>query len=419
MNDVTVCPFDVNLGHAGILGNGILLQLNALREVDPIHWSDSSGCWIITRHADVIDALDGKFPLSCKRLVQVTFPGIAPENRERLFPNIMRYLPNWIIDVDPPVHTRLRKLLIAALNRKVVDAVKPFVQLRVSTLLDKLENQPVIEFGEEIGRQLPGSTILKLLGISQEYLPRLRGWANSFQEAIAVPGVSIEALQRAERSFAEMNELFTQVIEERRKAPQEDLITALVQANDAGDKLSLEEMLGAIQLTIVAGHDTTHNTLSLGMAALAEHPEYWDYMYCNPDKIQDTVMELMRHMAMSTSQPRVITEDFEWHGKQLKAGQVAFIMLAGGNRDPRVFADPERLDPCRGNIQGESLVFAPGMHHCIGHLLGKLQVQEFFGEMVKRFEGADLLDAKLNFMPQIAFRGLYNLNVRMIPRRKS
>ena len=330
----------------------------------------------------------------------------------------MKYMPNWIIDVDPPIHTRLRKLLITALNRKVVDAVRPFVQQRVATLLDKLEAQPTIEFSEEIGRQLPGSTILKLLGIPQEHLPRLREWAGAFVEAVAVPGVSAEALQRCENAFADMNKLFGEIIEKRRAAPEEDLITALVQANDAGDKLSTEEMIGACQLVIVAGHDTTHNTLSLGMAALADNPGFWDYMYRNPDKTLDCIMELMRYVAMSTSQPRIAAEDFEWHGKQIKKGQVVFLMLAGGNRDPRVFADPEKLDYLRDNNMSDSLVFAPGMHHCIGHLLGKLQITEFFGEMVKRFEGAELLDDKLNFMPQIAFRGLYNLNVRMIPRQK-
>ena len=402
---------DVDLSQAGPLGNEILRQLDRVREHEGVHWSPASQCWIVTRHSELTRALRGELPLSCDRLVAVTFAGVPVEERVKRYPNIMRYMPNWIIDLDPPDHTRLRKLLMAAFNRRVVESIRPFVQQRVRTLMDRLEAQPTIEFNEQIARQLPGSVILKLLGLPPEHIGRLRAWSNAFMEAVAVPGVSHTALQAFEDAMAEMNTILTAEIEKRKTQPQEDLLTELVRANEEGDALSLDEMLGALHVLVVAGHDTTSNTMTMGLGTLIEHPEAWDYMYRHPDRILESVMELMRHMSMATSQPRFATQDFEWAGQSIKRGQMIFLMLAAGNRDPRVFADPLKLDLTRPNDR--SLTFAPGLHYCIGHLLAKMQVCEFFLELTKRFERAELLDPKWDFMPQIAFRGLYQLNVRM------
>lgn len=410
---------DVDLSQAGVLGNEILQRLNAVREHDGVHWSEASQCWLITRHEELVRALNDEFPLSLDRLIHVTLPSVPVDERVKRYPLMMQYMQNWIINLDPPAHTRVRRLVMAAFNRKVVEGLRPYVQERVATLMHKLETEGVersIEFNEEIGRPLPGSVILKLLGLPPENLPRLRDWATAFVEAVAVPGVSDAALQRFEDALADMNGLLTTEIEKRRVEPQDDLLTAMVKANEAGDTLSLDEMLGTLHVLVVAGHDTTASSMTMGLATMIAHPESWDYMYTHPEKTMDCVLELARHMAMATSQPRFVLRDFEWNGHQIKQGQVVFLMLAAGNRDPRVFPDPEKLDFERRNDR--SLTFAPGAHHCIGHLVAKLQLTEFFGELVKRFEGAELLDEKLDFMPQIAFRGLNQLKVRMKPRQR-
>ncbi|HKZ72990.1 MAG TPA: cytochrome P450 [Steroidobacteraceae bacterium] len=407
--------FDVDISQVGRLGNAFLEELNKLRELDPVHWSAASRCWLITRHADVDDALQGKLPLSLKRNVNIIFGGIPEEERAKRFPTLMRYIPDWIIEQDPPEHPRLRKLLVKAFNKKVVDSVRPFVRERVALLMDKLERQPQLEFNEEIARLLPGSVILKLLGLSQDYFPKLRGWSAAFMEGIGVPYADMAAKKRADDAMAEMNAVFAAEIDERRRSPRDDLLSSMLAATEDGETLTEIEMLGALQVLIVAGHDTTSNTMTLGLAALAEHPDFWDYMYRRPEKTLECCLELMRYIAMSTSQPRIAAEDFTWHGKQLRKGDLIFLMLAAANRDPRAFENPEAMDVHRNNER--SMVFAPGLHHCIGHLLAKMQVADFFGELVQRFEGAEILDPRLAFMPQVAFRGLYELNVRLKPRQ--
>jgi cytochrome P450 len=406
---------DIDFSKAGALGNDFISELSTLREQSPVFWSPRSGCWVVTRHADVSQALSGQYPLSTKRLVEIGLRGVPVADRARLFPTLMRFMPHWIIDVDPPVHTRLRKLLVKAFSRRVVEGARPFARVRISTLLEGLAERSSIEFGEEVARQLPGSVILKLLGLPQEHLTRLRDWSNALQEGIGVPFADVDAVSRADRAMAEMNEVLLPELAARRASGRDDLLTALVEAAEDGDSLSEEEMLGGLHVLIVAGHDTTSKTLTLGLEALARHPEAWEYLYRHPDGTLDVCLELMRYIAMSTSQPRIASEDFDWHGQQVRRGDIVFLMLAAANRDPRAFAEPERLDVARNT--DSSMVFAPGLHHCIGHLLAKMQVEEFFAALVRVFAGATILDAKLQFMPQVAFRGLYQLNVRLHPRQ--
>jgi cytochrome P450 len=403
--------FDVDLARAGQLGESFIAELGKLRELDPVHWSDASKCWLVTRHGDINDGLQGRFPLSNKRLVGIGLGAIPAAERERLFPTMMKYMPKWIIDLDPPEHSRQRKLLLKAFNKRAVEAVRPFVKERVAHLLDKLALQPEIEFNEEIARQLPGSVILKLIGLPQEHLSMLRAWSNGLQTGVGVPFAEAAALKAADRAMEEMNRVLIPEIEARRSHPRDDLLTSLLHAVEDDQSLSLDEMLGSLHVLIVAGHDTTSNTISLGLAALAKNPGVWDYLYRNSDKSLDVCLELMRYIAMATSQPRIASEDFDWHGKHVKRGDVVFLMLAAGNRDARIFAEPERFDPERNNDQ--SLVFGPGVHHCIGHLLAKMQITEFYEALVQRFAGAQILDDPLTFMPQVAFRGLSSLNVRM------
>jgi pimeloyl-[acyl-carrier protein] synthase len=413
MNVAAIAP-DVDLSQVSALGESLLTELDRLREFDPIHWSPATGAWLVTRHADIVRAFSGELPLSVNPARRTTFAVLAPEELQQRIPTLLTYMAKWIVSNDPPVHTRMRKLLVKAFSKKVVESVRPYVQARVAQLLgDTAPNQP-LEFVEGIARQLPGGVILKLMGLPQEYLPRLKSWANAFQAGLASSRPEIKWLEAADQAMIEMNEIFCKAIAEHRVAPREDLLTSLIEATEDGESLSEDEMLAALSLILVAGHDTTHNSMTLGLVALGRSPQNWRYMYEHPDRTLSCVNEIMRLSAMSAALPRVATEDFEWHGKTIRAGDPLYLMQAAGNRDPRVYAHADRLDLDRDNSQ--SLVFAPGLHHCVGHLLAKMQLTEFFGALVQRFEGVEFLDPALDFMPQIVFRGLYKLNIRLKPR---
>ena len=209
----------------------------------------------------------------------------------------------------------------------------------------------------------------------------------------------------------EMKALFDRELARRRHEPTDDFISEMLLARDGADQLSEEEILGVCYVVLIAGHDTTMNTMALDTVALAADANARRYILEHPDEIGNCVLELGRYTAMSTTMPRIVAEDFEWHGQKLRKGDVVFLMIAGANRDARVFANPESIDMTRPT--DEVLAFGSGIHHCIGHLLAKMQLGEFLPEFLRRFDPIEVLDARLNFSPSISQRGLETLHLRL------
>jgi cytochrome P450 len=302
--------------------------------------------------------------------------------------------------------------MLKAFGRTVGEGLRPHARRFIQEALDEAGRKGDVEFVSTIGRIIPGRTILKQLGLEDEHLPRLHYWSVILNQSGNV-NLPLEDLQKIEQVLLEMRSLFLPEIEKRRRNPTDDFLSALVTANEAGDQLSLEEMLGICYITLIAGHDTTANTMGLATAALAAHPEACDYIRRHPENIANEVMELSRYAAMSTAMSRRVARDFVWNGHEIREGQYVIMFMAAANRDPDVFPDPERIDFSRP--QEANMTFAPGLHHCIGHLLAKMQLGEFFPELVRRFD-IELLDKHLDFSPVMSFRGLETLHVRFHPR---
>jgi len=339
---------------------------------------------------------------------------IPREERAQRFPIISRYQPKVIVDTDPPEHTRLRKLMMKAFTKKIVEDMRPYTRETINTLLDKGVASPEIEFHEEISRPLPGFVIFKMLGIPEDQFQNMADWSNAMMEVSSGVGASVEKIEKAEWAFGEINKLASAERDKRLANPQNDLITTLVQASEDGEKLTEDEYFAQMLILIVAGHESTSSTITMITEALDNKPELWKFIRDYTDNIVDIVNELMRFVCMSAGQLRIAAEDFEWHGKQIKKGQMVVLAVASANRDPRVFKNPLEIDFTRNNL--DSMVFGPGLHHCIGHMLAKMEVSEFLLAMVNRFEKVEVLDEMLMFMPSAFFRGMRELNVRFYPR---
>jgi cytochrome P450 len=400
---------DINLAALAPTGDSLLAQINQLREHDPLYWSEASRCWIVSGHAEVFEGFSGQLPLSSTHIPASLYRVMPHDELFARLPNAMRYMPHIVTNLDGAVHARMRKLLVKAFNRKLVEDLRPYVRNRVTVLLDHAAAQRELEFHEQISRMLPGAVILRLLGMSPDYLPRLKGWADSVTAALTSFNPKAEWLDQLEVVVTDMAQAFGVEVEKRRSAPQSDLITQLLNAAEGGERLSMDEIVGTLILAIVAGHDTTANTLTLGIRALAKNPEAWKYWREHPEKSLDCAVELMRYIAMSTTLPRIVAADFDWHGRQLKKGDLLMLMVAGGNRDPRVYSQPETIDFTRPNDL--ALTFGPGLHHCIGHLIAKLQLSEFFSSLVQRFDRVEIVEEP-TFTPALVFRGVTALQLR-------
>jgi cytochrome P450 len=397
------------------LGNGLLSALNTVREAAPVAWNDSVRGWLVTRHQDVMDGFQGKYPLSCVRMEARSFSPEQLELMSKRYPLTLESIPNWIVNSDGARHARLRGLMTRAFGKKIVEDLRPFARATISAVLDRAAQAGEVEFVEQVARQITGRVILRKFGLPDTLLPNITRWSIAFNTGLGgVVEPTLEVLDEVEACIAEMRGIFSTEIARRRSQPSGDFLSELVQARDGNDQLTEQEVLGICYLVIVAGHDTTLNTMALGTAALCENAGARQYLLTHPEGILNSVMELMRFVAMSTAQNRIALEDFEWHGAKVRKGQMVWLMIAGANRDPRVYANPESIDMSRRT--DEVQVFAPGIHHCIGHLLAKMQLTEFFPAFFTRFPGAHLVDAKLEFQPYFTFRGLNRLRVRLAPR---
>jgi pimeloyl-[acyl-carrier protein] synthase len=404
---------DINLATAAANGDSLLPRLNALREVDPIFWSDLSHCWIVTGHEAVTEGFSGTLPLlngKMESLLQRVLPG---DELRRRIPNTLRVMPRILPNLDGPEHARLRKLFVKAFSRKLVEDVRPYVRERIDSVLDRAAALRDIEFNEGVARQIPGAVILRILGMPETYIDRLKWWTDGTTQALVSFDPSPSALDTLESVIKDMIETFTPLIEARRKEPRADFLSALVHASEGGVSLGMDELIASLNLLVVAGHDTTSNSMTLGIRALASQPQAWEYIRDNPDRSVNAGIELMRYVAMSAVQPRLVDKDFEWRGRRLKQNDVVMLFIAGGNRDSEVYPNPEQLDFSRTNDR--ALTFGPGVHHCIGHMLAKLQMGEFLAAATQRFERIEVLEDP-SWVPNLIFRSVNALKVRFHPR---
>lgn len=414
--DAVTADLEIDFSKVEQLGERVISQLSALREVAPIYWSEQNHAWIITGHAEVLEAFDStKVPLSAARhkLLNMIIPDEA--EGKRLIPNLLRYFPQMLINLDAQEHTRIRKLMMKAFSGKVAEDYRPRARKVICEVLDRLKGREEVEFVEDVALQITARNIMRITGIQDEefYLPRLKQWS-TLATQLGSGQPTREILSQADAAFAEMAEAFTDEIRIRRDKPSEDFVSMLVHAGEGDDKFNDDELIGELILILLAGHDTTVNTMALSINALSRDEAAREYMRINPESILNSVMELMRYIAMSNAQGRIVAEDFEWKGHQLKKGQFVNVMIAGANRDPKVFADPERLDLTRR--QDNNVTFAPGTHHCIGHLVAKMQLTEFFPEFLRRYESFDVLDKELQFLGSLTFRGPKAMHLRLKPR---
>ena len=402
----------LELGQVERLGDRIIGRINAAREHGPVWWSEAEHSWIVTGHAEVADGFQQRVPLSSDR--SVLMAGLIPDadERARIMPNTLRYFRHFLINLEGPAHLRMRRLMTKAFSRKVAEDYRPFAREVIAKTLDAVKGRAEVEFVEEIGREITGRNLLRIIGLEDEdfYMPKLKYWSYILNAGLgAVSG--LDTIAEMDRALGDMAMVFQAEIDKRRAHPRADFLSQLIGAEDNGDRFTDDELVGNMHLILIAGHDTTLNTMALAVDALSRHPEARTHMRDHPDDVLESVSELMRYIAMSTEQTRLVAEDFEWNGHQFKKGQIVRLFIAGANRDPSVFADPEKLDLTRAT--DASLTFAPGAHHCIGHLLAKMQLTEFFPAFLDRYESWTVLDEELPFGGGLNFRGPQTMNLRL------
>ncbi|MFJ8672012.1 cytochrome P450 [Streptomyces sp. NPDC093589] len=290
-----------------------------------------------------------------------------------------------ILGMDPPEHTRLRSLVAKAFTVRQAEKLRPQVRELTSGLLDELEAAgPPADLVDRYALPIPVAVICRMLGVPVEDRPRFRIWSDA---ALSTSSLTAEEF---DTNVEELRSYMGLLIEEHRRRPQDDLMTALIDARDAGDRLSELELVDLCVGILVAGHETTATQIPNFVHTLLDHPDELARLRENPELINGAVEELLRFVPLGSGagQPRYATEDIEVGGTLVRAGSPVLVAVGAANRDALRFSSPGKLDISRAGNQ--HLGFGHGVHHCLGAPLARLELQEALGALLARFPGLHL-----------------------------
>jgi cytochrome P450 len=335
-----------------------------------------------------------------------TPPGFAPED-----------VPRSMIVMDPPEHTRLRGLVSQAFTPKRIRELAPRIATIAHELLDDALARREVDLVDALTYPLPVIVIAEMIGIPAGDRGQFKAWS----DALVAPLGSVffappspELVQEQRRIRTELEAYFVRLVEERRRAPKDDLLTALVQAELEGSRLSFEELLAMLILLLVAGNETTTNLIGNAALELLAHPDALAAVRADPSLVPGAIEEILRYASPVQMDPRIATRDVEIQGKVVPAGEFVLCWLGSANRDEAMFDEPETFDVRREKNNHISFGFGP--HYCLGASLATLEAVvavRVLLERTRRFRRVD--EAPLPFHPSIVFRGVTKLPMVLEP----
>ena len=358
-----------------------------LRADDPVHFSAALQGWILTRYEDCEQVLRdvGTFS-SDPRHARGQLAEILQQQR-REFP--LGETPS-VLNSDPPVHTRLRSIVNRAFTPRMVEGLRPRIEQIAASLLDDARSGTPFELITEFAQPLPIIVIAELLGVPPDDREQLKEWSSAIAQMTNVL-TNAQEQERARTATAELVAYFEQIIRERSREPADDLITALVAAEEDGQRLSHEELLSFAILLLLAGHETTTNLIGNGVVALAAHPDQASGLIEDHARIPDAVEELLRYDSPVQGFTRFATSDAELGGKAISTGDTLLVMVGAANRDPARFPEPDVLNVDRA--ERRHLSFGRGAHFCLGAPLARLEGEIAIRTILDRFGVPRLAEA--------------------------
>lgn len=378
-----------------------------LREREPVHYNAAHRSWVITRYEDVAAGfLDQR--LSSNRVAPVFDSKLSDEQREVRGPTFA-VLSDWMVFKDPPDHTRLRNLVKHAFTPRAVQAMGPRVDEIVEEVLD-LPPRGTVDVVRDIAFHVPAMVIAEMLGVPAEDRNLFRGWSDAASTVIFQAVRDDEDRRRAQDGLVALSEYLQGLVERYRARPGDNLISALVRARDHDDALSEGEVVNTCLLLLFGGHETTTNLIANGFLALARNPDQLALLREDPSLVPGAVEELNRFDGPAKMVVRRAAEDIELGGQLIPAGERVLLVTCAANRDPRRFAEPDRLDIRRE--ENRHVGFGFGIHYCLGAPLARLEVQAALPRMIERLSDPVVDAAELDWLPLLLTRGLHSLPIR-------
>ena len=375
----------------------------SLREADPVHHSELMDLWVLTRHEDVSFVLkDDRFSADRRKSTNLLVTQARKMQEEGPFAQA-----NTMLSADPPEHTRLRGLVSKAFTPRRIEEMRPHIQEIVDALLDDLQDRDEFDLIEHLSYPLPVIVIAEMLGIPPENRAEFKRWSNDLVATMSGPGTTPDALERARSSGLEMADYFKGVIAERRKEPRDDLLSAMIAAEERGEVLSEDELLASCMLLLAAGNETTTNLIGNGMLSLLRHEDQLDKLLDDPSLMGSAIEEMLRYEGPVQATARTADADVEIDGHMIEKGKMLFVLLAAANRDPAAFPDAETFDITRSD--NNHVAFGNGLHFCLGAPLARMEAQITFQTLFERRGRPRLVSDEAAWNGNFILRGLKEL----------
>jgi cytochrome P450 len=392
----------------GVLADPFPLY-SRMRDEDPAHWSALLRAWVLTRYEDVRRVCLDTQGMSSDRL-RPFFASLASEERARVG-ELMRYLTLWMVFRDPPEHNRLRRLTSKVFNVRSMQALRGDIEATTRGLLDALGGRREFDFIADFAGPLPALVIMRMLGVPEAELSRLKRLSDEMALFIGSARDTPDKYARAEAATAEMAALFRALIGLRRKRPARDLLSELVEVEDAGERLTDDELVATCVLLLFAGHETTTHHLANGLRALLAFPDELERLRARPELAPAAVEELLRYDGPIGAQVRIVLEPQGLHGKALERGDRVFLLINSANRDPRAYEEPDRVHLRRTGPP--HLTFGFGAHICLGFPLARLEGQIALPAVLARWRRIELGAARHDWIDSMVLRGVKAMPVRV------
>jgi cytochrome P450 len=380
---------------------------SALRQLGRIHYHPGVNLWLVTRHADVTallrDRRFGRTYLHVATHAEMGRPDEPPEHAP--FWHVNR---NGMLDREPPDHTRLRNLVSKAFTPRTVEQLRPRIHMIVDKLVDQAQDLREFDFLATLAEPLPVTVIAELLGIPENDRHLLRPWSADICGMYEL-NPSETAAKRAVTACIEFGDYLRDLSRERRISPQNDLISALGQVVDAGDRLSEDELIGTCVLLLNAGHEASVNAAGNGLWALFRHPDQLARLRADFSLIPRAIDEMLRFDTPLQLFERWVLEDVEICGVRVPKGAELGLLFGSANRDPSAFENPDAFDIARD--PNPHVSFGAGIHFCLGAALARLEAQILFESTLRRFPNFQLI-AEPVWKHGYVIRGLQSLLVR-------
>ncbi len=380
-----------------------------MRDEDPCHWSPRLRSWVLTRYDDVKSVCLQKVGVSSDRL-RPFFESLPSPEAERIS-DIVRYLSLWMVFKDPPQHTRLRRLTSKVFSARAMQGMRPQIETIAQDLLDGLDGRDQLDIVADFAGPLPCLAIMAMLGVPRSDLAKVKRLSDQIALFVGSSRMPRDKYDTAQAATQEMAAYFDNLLAKRRGHPQQDAISELVHLRDGDDQFSNDELIATCILMLFAGHETTTNHIANGVLSLMRFPQEMRRLREDPTLATAAVEELLRYDGPSGAQVRVVSEPLELHGKTLVPGQRIFLMLNAANRDPRAYAEPDRLDIARDGVP--HLAFGFGGHICLGFPLARTEGAVAFPALLARYQHIEPEGAAPLWINSMVFRGMQALPVRV------